>query len=118
MPLTEVSLDHHGVGLCLSVCPLSGQTCTHPLTHLHVGLEIVFASTAEGAEGTLVALEACVDHHVSLPVALALDDQAAHWALKWLPSLLRGPWGRGPREVCFSRGHTTLTRTLTRALKE
>lgn len=55
-----------------------------------MGLEIVFASTAKGTQGTLVAFQACVDDHVSLPVALAFDDQSTHRTLEWLPTILRG----------------------------
>lgn len=58
-------------------------------SHLHVRLEIVFASAAEGTQRTLVAFQTRVNHHVSLPVALAFDDQAAHGALKGLPAVLR-----------------------------
>lgn len=60
--------------------------------HLHVGLEIVFTSTSKGTEGTLVAFQACVDHHVPLPVAFSLDHQTAYWALKGFPSILRRTW--------------------------
>lgn len=52
-------------------------------------LEIVFASAAEGTQRTLVAFQTRVNHHVSLPVALAFDDQAAHGALEGLPAVLR-----------------------------
>lgn len=55
-----------------------------------MGLEIVFASTAEGTQGTLVAFQARVDDHVSLPVALAFDDQSTHRTLEWLSTILRG----------------------------
>lgn len=61
--------------------------------HLHVGLEIVFASTAEGTQGTLVAFQACVDDHVSLPVALAFDDQSTHRTLEWFSTILRRALG-------------------------
>lgn len=57
-----------------------------------MGLEIVFASTAKGTQGTLVAFQACVDDHVSLPVALAFDDQSTHWTLERLSTILRGAW--------------------------
>lgn len=53
-----------------------------------MGLEIVFASTAEGTQGTLVAFQACVDDHVSLPVALAFDDQSTHRTLEWFAPIL------------------------------
>lgn len=43
------------------------------LMNLHVGFEIVLASTAEWAQWTLMAFETCVDHHMPLPVALPLD---------------------------------------------
>lgn len=59
---------------------------------LHVWLEIVFTSTSKGTEGTLVAFQACVDHHVPLPVALSFDHQTAYWALKGFPSILRRTW--------------------------
>lgn len=55
-----------------------------------MGLEIVFASTAKGTQGTLVAFQACVDDHVSLPVALAFDDQSTHRTLERLSTILRG----------------------------
>lgn len=58
-------------------------------SHLHMRLEIVFASAAEGTQRTLVAFQPGVNHHVSLPVALAFDDQAAHGALEGLPAVLR-----------------------------
>lgn len=76
---------------------VKGQRRHHrlPSSHLHVGLEIVFAGAAEGAQGTLVTLQAGVDHHVSLPVALPLDDQATHRTLERLPSVL--PWGTWER---------------------
>lgn len=64
-----------------------------------MGLEIVFASTAEGTQGTLVAFQACVDDHVSLPVALAFDDQSTHRTLEWFPTILRRAL-RGTR-YCF-----------------
>ena len=54
-----------------------------------MGLEIVFASAAEGTQGTLVAFQARVDDHVSLPVALAFDDQPAHRTLEWLAPVFR-----------------------------
>lgn len=54
-----------------------------------MGLEIVFASTAEGTQGTLVAFQARVDDHVSLPVALAFDDQSTHRTLEWFATILR-----------------------------
>lgn len=57
--------------------------------HLHVGLKIVFASTAKRTQGTLVAFQACVDDHVSLPVALAFDDQSTHRTLEWFATILR-----------------------------
>lgn len=41
--------------------------------YLHVGFEIVLASTAEWAQWTLMAFETRVDHHMPLPVALPLD---------------------------------------------
>lgn len=55
-----------------------------------MGLEIVFASAAKGTQGTLVAFQARVDDHVSLPVALAFDDQSTHRTLERLPAVLRG----------------------------
>lgn len=58
-------------------------------SHLHVRLEIVFASAAEGTQRTLVAFQACVDDHVSLPVALAFDDQSAYRTLERFASILR-----------------------------
>ena len=58
-------------------------------SHLHVRLEIVFASTAEGTQWTLVAFQACVNYHVSLPVALAFDDQPTHRTLERLATILR-----------------------------
>lgn len=54
-----------------------------------MGLKIVFASTAEGTQGTLVAFQACVDDHVSLPVALAFDYQSTHRTLEWFAAILR-----------------------------
>lgn len=63
--------------------------------YLHVRLQIIFAGTAEGAERALVALEAGVNHHVSFPVALPLNDQTTHRALKRLPSLFSGCWSCG-----------------------
>lgn len=54
-----------------------------------MGLEIVFASAAEGAQGTLVAFQACVDNHVSLPVALSFDDQSTHRTLERFATILR-----------------------------
>lgn len=59
------------------------------LAYLHVGLEIVFSSTAKGAQGALVAFQARVDDHVPLPVALAFDDQSAHRTLEWFAAVLR-----------------------------
>lgn len=59
------------------------------LAHLHVGLEIVFSSTAKGAQGALVAFQARVDDHVPLPVALAFDDQSANRTLEWFAAVLR-----------------------------
>lgn len=67
------------------------------MAYLHVGLEIVFAGAAEGAHGALMALDAGVDHHVSLPVALPLNDQATHRALKRLSSIVRRAWERSER---------------------
>lgn len=57
-----------------------------------MGLEIVFASTAKRTQGTLVAFQACVDDHVSLPVALAFDDQSAHRTLERFSTILGGAW--------------------------
>lgn len=54
-----------------------------------MGLEIVFASAAKGAQGALVAFQARVDDHVPLPVALAFDDQPAHRTLEWFAAVLR-----------------------------
>lgn len=59
------------------------------MSNLHVRLEIVFASTTEGTQWTLMAFQACVNDHMSLPVALAFDDQSAHRTLEWLPTILR-----------------------------
>lgn len=68
-------------------------------SNLHVGLEIVFASTAEGTQRTLMAFQACVDDHVSLPVALAFDDQATHRTLEWFATILRRAL-MGTKERC------------------
>lgn len=54
-----------------------------------MGLKIVFASTAEWTQGTLVAFQACVDDHVSLPVALAFNDKSTHRTLEWFATILR-----------------------------
>lgn len=69
-------------------------------SNLHVGLEIVFASTAEGTQRTLMAFQACVDDHVSLPVALAFDDQATHRTLEWFATILRRAL-MGTKELLF-----------------
>lgn len=65
-----------------------------------MGLEIVFASTAEGTQRTLMAFQACVDDHVSLPVALAFDDQATHRTLEWFATILRRAL-MGTKELLF-----------------
>lgn len=54
-----------------------------------MGLEIVFTSATKGTQGALVAFQACVDDHVSLPVALAFDDQPADRTLEWFATILR-----------------------------
>lgn len=54
-----------------------------------MGLEIVFSSTAKGAQRALVAFQARVDDHVPLPVALTFDDQSAHRTLEWFAAVLR-----------------------------
>lgn len=69
-------------------------------SNLHVRLEIVFASTAEGTQRTLMAFQACVDDHVSLPVALAFDDQATHRTLEWFATILRRAL-MGTKELLF-----------------
>lgn len=74
--------------------------------HLHVGLKIVFASTAEGTQGTLVAFQACVDDHVSLPIALAFDDQSTHRTLKRFASILRGALRAPKNIVTFYKEHS------------
>lgn len=63
-----------------------------------MGLKIVFASTAKGTQGTLVAFQACVDDHVSLPVALAFDDQSTHRTLEWFATILRRAL-RAPKNI-------------------
>ena len=82
-------------------------------SYLHVGLKIVFASTAEGTQGTLVAFQACVDDHVSLPVALAFDDQSTHRTLEWFATILRRAL-RG-QQVIVSISQTTFKEFQKRA---
>lgn len=67
-----------------------------------MGLEIVFASAAEGTQGTLVAFQARVDDHVSLPVALAFDDQSTHGTLERLPAVLGGAF-KDAGQHCYSQ---------------
>lgn len=45
-----------------------------------------------------MAFQACVDHHVSLPVALAFDDQSTHRTLEWFATILRGAF-RQPKQI-------------------
>lgn len=80
--------------------------------HLHVGLQIVFASTAKGTQGTLVAFQARVDDHVSLPVALALDDQSTHRTLEWFPAILRRALRTPDNTLTFTRKQSVREHTF------
>lgn len=84
-----------------------------------MGLEIVFASAAERTQRTLVAFQACVDDHVSLPVALAFDDQATNRTLEWFATILRRAL-KGTNESCylFNRRYLKTFRKYSRAFDE
>lgn len=71
-----------------------------------MGLEIVFASTAEGTQRTLVAFQARVDDHVSLPITLAFDDQSTHRTLEWFSTILRRTLRGSHVIVTFYKEHS------------
>jgi len=82
-------------------------------SNLHVGLEIVFASTAKGTQWTLMAFQARVNDHVSLPIALAFDDQSTHRTLERFATILRGALREPKNIVIILKGHLLSFRIYT-----